>query len=156
MKSKKFLVFFMLAFFSSVLLSNYAFASKTKNVRIKFENKRVINAEIASTQKEKALGLMHRQSMNEDEGMLFVFDYASNYSFWTKNMNFAIDIIWIGADFRIVDITEDAEPCKSIEKCKSYMPAKKAKYVIEVVSGFADKNNLTIGQKIDVFADISG
>ena len=150
MKSKKFSAILIFVISLSLLLSNYAFASKVKNTRIKFENGRVINAEIASTGEEKALGLMFRESLSKDEGMLFVFDFPSNYSFWMKNMNFAIDIIWVSSDFRIVDITKNAEPCKGNEKCRSYASAKKAKYVIEVASGFADENNLAIGQKIEV------
>ena len=52
--------------------------------------------------------LLRRNKLKEDEGMLFVFDHSDKYSFWMKDMNFPIDIIWIGEDLQIVFIKKNS------------------------------------------------
>ena len=74
--------------------------------------------------------------------MLFVFDKPGQYPFWMKDMNFAIDIIWIGEDLRVVYIKKDARPELYPE---TYTPTENAKYVLEVPAGFSEKNNLKVG-----------
>ena len=56
---------------------------------------KTLQVDLALTDEEKARGLSGRESLDEDEGMLFVFDVPGNYGFWMKDMNFAIDIIWL-------------------------------------------------------------
>lgn len=90
-------------------------------------------------------GLSGRPELAEDEGMLFVFDITSEYGFWMKDMNFPIDMIWIAEDGKIVYIKKDARPELYPEV---YIPDRKAKYVLEVVSGFSDKNNIKLGDEI--------
>jgi uncharacterized membrane protein (UPF0127 family) len=63
-----------------------------------------------------------------------------------KDMNFPIDIIWISEDLNIVYIKKDARPELFPE---SYRPETKAKYVLEVVSGFSEKNNLKVGDRVE-------
>jgi len=62
-------------------------------------------------------------------------------------MNFALDIIWIDADKKIVDIRENNQPCK--ESCQSLIPAGQAKYVLEVNAGFIKKNKIKIGEQLN-------
>lgn len=105
-----------------------------------------LRAELALTPESQAQGLSDRNSLAEDAGMLFVFDRPGKYPFWMKDMNFAIDIIWIGEDLRIVYIKKDARPESYPE---AFGPGKDAKYVLEVVSGFSEKNNLKEGDKVE-------
>ena len=102
----------------------------------------VIKVELALTSGEQAQGLSGRQGLNYNEGMLFVFSQSGNYPFWMKEMNFPIDIIWLGEDLQVVYIKKDARPESYPE---TYGPDEEAEYVLEVVSGFADKNNLQMG-----------
>jgi uncharacterized protein len=107
-----------------------------------------IKAEVVQTDKERALGLMNRYNLNEDEGMLFIFDNEHTHSFWMKNTHISLDIIWINKNFEIVDIIQ-AEPCIEIE-CEIYTPRDKALYVLEVNKGFSLKNGIIIGNKITI------
>jgi len=105
-----------------------------------------INLELAITPAERANGLMHRESLGENNGMLFVFEQEGKPRFWMKNTLIPLDIIFIDSENKIVDI-QTAEPCEK-EPCKQYFPEKQAKYVLEVNKGFAQKHNIQIGDKI--------
>ena len=104
-----------------------------------------IKVDLAMTPEAQVRGLSERIELKANEGMLFVFDYSNKYSFWMKDMNFPIDIIWIGENLRVVYIKKDAQPESYPE---SYEANQDAKYVLEVVAGFADKNNLREGDKV--------
>ncbi len=105
-----------------------------------------IKVEIVTTPVEQAQGLSGRQGLNENEGMLFVFEQSGNYPFWMKDMKFAIDIIWITEGKKVVYIQKDARP-ESFPLM--YDPKANAKYVLEVVSGFSEKNNLKVGDSVE-------
>jgi len=138
-------VFISVFLFSSTVGALAGKAGKTGMIR--FENGKSVSAEIASSDEEKALGLMYRENLEESSGMLFTFSYDSKLSFWMKNMNFAIDMIWVDSNFRIVDITHNVQPCME-EKCATYSPSANAKFVIEVSSGFAEQNGIKAGQRV--------
>jgi len=104
-----------------------------------------VNLELAITPAEQAKGLMHREYLAEDRGMLFIFEYEQMQSFWMKNTLIPLDMIFIDSDDKIVDIMT-AEPCEK-EPCKSYTPKAEAKYVLEVNAGFAEKHNIEIGEE---------
>ena len=112
-----------------------------KYIKIAGQN---IKVELALTPEDRAQGLSDRSELLGNEGILFVFDYPGKYPFWMKDMNFAIDIIWIGDDMHVVYIKKYARP---EEYPNTYVPNKDAKYVLEVVSGFSEKNNLRLGDK---------
>jgi len=103
-----------------------------------------IEAEIAKTPAQRARGLMFRKSLDEDKGMLFVFQQEGIYPFTMRNTYIALDIIWIDGDFKIVHI-EKASPHTS-----SYKPGRAAKYVVEVNQGFTEKNNVKIGDVVSI------
>lgn len=113
------------------------------------ENKVCIRIEIARTPEDKALGLMHRRNLSENEGMLFIYDEEGYHAFWMKNMNFPLDIIWLDEDKKIVYISEEVSPCKS-DPCPLYSPPQnvKVKYVLEVNANFSKENNLSVGKKV--------
>jgi uncharacterized membrane protein (UPF0127 family) len=77
-------------------------------------------------------GLSGRASLAEGSGLLFVFDRADTYQFWMPDMHFAIDIIWIGEDKRIVDISEGVTPESYPTLFRPRLPAR---YVLEVNAG---------------------
>lgn len=104
-----------------------------------------IQAEIVSSASDRQIGLMFRGHLAEDKGMLFVFESEDYHAFWMKNMHFAIDFIWMDSDKKVIYISRDVQPCRN--SCDNFMPSEKTKYVLEVCSGFADKNNLHIGDK---------
>ena len=108
-------------------------------------NQAIFTVELAQTDEEKASGLSGRETLDEREGMLFVYDSEMIPSFWMKDMNFAIDIIWIDANKKITNITSNLSPNTFPQ---TFSPQKPIKYVLEVPAGTAAKNKLKIGDLI--------
>ena|SRR3989338_328158 len=107
---------------------------------------KILKVDLALTSEEQERGLSGRNELKEDEGMLFVFDYINKHPFWMKDMNFAIDIIWIGGDLRVVYIKKNAQPESYPE---TFLPKQDAKYVLEVWASFSEKNNLRVGDEVE-------
>lgn len=105
-----------------------------------------LKTELAYTPETQEKGLSGRKELKKDESMLFVFNHTDQYSFWMKDMNFPIDIIWIGEDLRVVYIKKDAKPESYPE---AFTPNQDAKYVLEVFSSFSEKNNLKVGDRVE-------
>lgn len=107
-----------------------------------------LKAEVADTPKTRSIGLMFREHLPKDRGMLFIFQAAARHRFWMKNCKFPIDIIWLNEHREIIYISENTPPCKS-DPCPSYGPTKdKALYVLEVASGLTRKEKLKKGMII--------
>ena len=116
-------------------------------ISVKLVNQ-VIKVDVVSTPEARSLGLSGRASLNKDQGMLFVFDTPGNYSFWMKDMNFPIDIIWFDEMGKVVYIQKDAQP-ESYPEAFTPPKEKTSKYVLEVFSGFSLKHNLQVGDAIE-------
>ncbi len=97
---------------------------------------------LASLPPEQRQGLSGTKTLPDDEGMLFLFPTETKPSFWMKDMNYSLDIIWIGADKKVAEIMPNLAPSTYP---KSFTPKKPAQYVLEVPAGFAEKNNIMIG-----------
>ena len=108
----------------------------------------VIKVEIADTMEKQVRGLMFRENLGENEGMLFVFGREDFQGIWMMNMSFPIDIIWIDSGNNIVDVVKKAQPCRL--DCPTHVPKERAKYVLEVNSGFAEKHGIKIGDTVDI------
>ena len=100
--------------------------------------------ELALTDKEKATGLMYRDTLAADHGMLFVFDRDDILSFWMKNTLIPLDIIWFDAGGRIVDVTANAQPCRA-DPCPKFSNARPARAVLLVNAGYATAHGLKPG-----------
>lgn len=103
--------------------------------------------ELAKTEEELKKGLMFREYLNPDSGMLFVFDEKKIYPFWMKNTLIPLDIIWLNQEKEVVFISKDTRLCLE-NNCKSIVPDKESKYVLEINGGIADKINLGVGDKL--------
>jgi uncharacterized membrane protein (UPF0127 family) len=103
-----------------------------------------IDIEIADKDYERQLGLMNRESMEELQGMLFIFLTEQYQSFWMLNTLFSLDMIFINKNKEIVTIHKNTTPLSR----QGYPSSKPAIYVLEVVAGFTDKYNITEGDKI--------
>ena len=111
---------------------------------VMFPDKTVVTVEIADTPALRERGLMFRQRMAPNEGMVFIFEQTGFYPFWMKNTLIPLDMIWLDSDRRIVSIAESVPPCKA-DPCPNYPPAGNALYVVELVSGFAKQHKLKDG-----------
>lgn len=105
---------------------------------------RTIDIEIADTESERTIGLMHRRSMPDTQGMLFIFDEEEQRSFWMRNTLIGLDIIYIRANGEIESIAKYTVPMS-----ERSVPSKgPATYVLEVIEGFCDRYNVKEGDKI--------
>jgi len=101
--------------------------------------------DIADTPALRERGLSGRKLLLDDQGMYFIFDHPDVYPFWMKEMNFPIDIIWIGEHMSVVDITKSASPSSFPQTFVSSAPAL---YVLEVQAGFAERHGVKIGDQV--------
>ena len=99
-------------------------------------------ADVAMTSEQRSKGLSVKDTLAENESMLFYFPKANPYGFWMKDMNFPIDIIWLDTNRSVLHIEHSLEPCDS-DACPIYKPEVQTQYVLETVAGFAQKNNVT-------------
>ena len=102
------------------------------------------SVELAKTDAEREKGLMYRTSLDENKGMLFIFNTESIYPFWMKNTLIPLDMVWIGANNKIVFIAQNVQPCKTLI-CPITMPLAKAKYVLEINAGVSQKIGIKVG-----------
>lgn len=118
---------------------------QTKIVQAKINNN-LVSLEVVSSEKDKENGLMNRQSLNENQGMLFLFDKPQQVYFWMKNVNFPLDFLFIKKN-KIVTISSQVPVCKN-NTCPIYPSIQPVDSVIELSAGFCSKYNIKVGQKI--------
>jgi uncharacterized membrane protein (UPF0127 family) len=124
------------------------FCAKNKFIQVFLPNGKAVTAELAITDFERAKGLMFREQINPDQGMLFVFEDEGLHSFWMKNMVISIDILWLNKEKRIVHIEERVPPCKE-DPCPPYASKIPAMYVLELKTGSIQENNLKLFDRIN-------
>ncbi len=108
-----------------------------------------VNVDVVSEPKELQRGLQGRENLTYNQGMLFVFKTDDFQRFWMKDMKFAIDMIWIDNQRRIVTIAPSRPPCKE-DPCEVYSSSKQARYVLEVASGYSRKHHLKEGDVVRI------
>ena len=124
------------------------FSATEKTTRACFEDN-CFDVELALKPKEQRRGLMFREHLDLNKGMLFVFEEEGKHPFWMKNTLIPLDIIWINKNKEVVFISENTQPCKE-SSCFSIKPSENAKYVLEINGGISKKIGLIIGDKIDL------
>jgi len=102
--------------------------------------------ELADTDAKRVMGLMNRYTMEPQQGMLFIFDYEEIQTFWMKNTYLSLDMLFISADFRIVQIHENAFPLHE-DLISSNV---RAKYVLEILGGMASKSGISVGDVVEI------
>ena len=107
-----------------------------------------VEVELADEPAEWARGLMYRESLAPDTGMLFVFPNDHPQTFWMKNTKIPLDLLFINSAGTIVDIRE-LQPCTA-EPCETYTSKSVAKYVLEVNAGFAKTHDIAPGVKVSL------
>jgi len=117
-----------------------------KFVAVKVGNA-TVNAELADTEAKQIRGLMFRDSLPRDGGMLFDFRSEGRHGIWMMNMSMPIDIVWLDKEKRVVKVEADAPPCGALLICKSYSPDEDDRYVLEVSAGYAKRHGIKVGSK---------
>lgn len=102
-----------------------------------------LDIEIAEVSQEREQGLMYRKSMLDKQGMLFLFEFQEEQSFWMHNTYIPLDIIYLNDKLEIVSIQKNAQPMSD----KPLPSGKPAQYVLEINGGLSDKLGLKPGVK---------
>ncbi len=108
--------------------------------------------EIADTREKQALGLMFRDEMPADKGMLFIFPNEAPRSFWMKNTRIPLDIMYFDKDLNMVSISADTQPCR-VSRCPSYPSIAPAMYVLELNAGTASELGVGPGDRLTIELD---
>lgn len=136
----------------AVYVSARTFQSSTgeqpmADVLIQFPNGYSIHVALADTPTERMLGLGNWDSIGSDEGILFIHPIRGFHTYWMKDVEFPIDVIWLDTN-TIVGLTDNLQPEEP--PVTLYTPPVPANRVLEVQAGFIAKNNLLIGDHLDI------
>ncbi|MDT0689459.1 DUF192 domain-containing protein [Salegentibacter sp. F188] len=105
-----------------------------------------LDIEIADNDYERETGLMYRESMEENQGMLFVYNTETPRSFYMKNTYIPLDLIFYDRDSTAVSFQENAEPLN-----EDNLPSGEAtQYILEINAGLVEKWNIEAGDKFSV------
>ena len=110
--------------------------------------------ELADDDAERARGLMFRDAMADDSGMLFIHDTQEPQAYWMKNTRIALDILYFDNDRKLVAQQRDVPPCSLGDACPSYPSNAPARYVLELNAGQAEKLKLQDGATLTFSPDI--
>ena len=123
----------------------------TSTLRIEAtQGARDISVEIAATGAQSERGLGYRDALATDAGMIFDLHTITRPTFWMKGMRFALDMVWIGEDKRVVSVTADIppQPGAADAQLRRYSPDAPVRYVLEVSAGAASRLGLTPGSQV--------
>lgn len=109
--------------------------------------------ELAIDEPARQRGLMHRDSLPEQQGMLFVFADEQPRAFWMKNTLIALDIIYADKDGHVVQVLRDVPPCRSAS-CPSYPSRAPAKFTLELNAGESERSGIKTGSTLVLSPDI--
>lgn len=104
--------------------------------------------ELADDFEERARGLMYRESMPQDHGMLFVHEREAPLAYWMKNTRMPLDILYFDAERRFVSAQRGVPTCSAGNRCPNYPSAGPAKYVLELNAGRSEALSLKPGDPI--------
>jgi hypothetical protein len=109
-----------------------------------------IQAEIADTPQKRSTGLMYRDHLNKDHGMLFVFDQPQAWTFWMKNTQIALDLIWLDGKKRVIHIEQNVPICtRTDDSCPQYRSnSEDAMFVLEIAGGTLGGYKIEKGSKL--------
>ena len=117
------------------------------NIVVKIKDNPFLMA-IAKTSEERMLGLMYKERLDSNKGMIFIYNKEKKHSFWMKNTLIPLDIIWLNKSKHVVYISKNTQPCKQND-CLSIKPDRRAIYVLEINANITDKLGLSIGDLIE-------
>lgn len=144
---KKILILIFIIFVFSVSIF-WLCLEKAKQNKVCFKS-HCFSVELAKNQDERERGLMFREKLDQNKGMLFIFDTVGEYSIWMKNTLIPLDIIWIDKNGLVVFISKNVQPC-STDFCPSINPRKNALYILEIHNGMTNKIGLGVGDKTSI------
>ncbi len=150
-KVSKIGIFFLTIFFIAfVALQFWQYRIPVKKV---FLNGEILNVWLPKTIQQRYKGLGGRNKLEQNQGMLFLFEFPGQHGIVMRDMNFPIDIIWLDKG-EVVDIAPSVEP-EDVpeEQLRVYTPRIDSTMVLELQSGWAVAHDLKIGDKMSLVED---
>lgn len=146
------LVFTLTFSFATPAWSGGEFSPKFSTAKIRVGSKELV-VEVAKTHEEASYGLMYRKHLKENEGMLFIFADEEPLSFWMKNTFVDLSIAFFDKQFVLIEI-KDMKSVKSEMQVQfdSHTSVKPAQYALEMRLGWFKKNNIKVGDKLNIFS----
>ncbi len=108
----------------------------------------IIELEVAKTSEQQRIGLMYRQSLEKNRGMIFLFEQLRPVKFWMKNVNISLDMIFL-ANGTVKEVIINVPPC-SVDPCPTYGPENLVNQVIELRGGRAEELGIKPGDKLKI------
>lgn len=149
----RYLLYFSWLFFGSVLAQQAHFPTLNPNYNICLslvdrQHSYYFLTEIAATPAQRKIGMMYRSSLKEKQAMLFIFEQARPLSFWMKNVQMPLDMLFFDSSGKLQEIKPNVSPCYT-GTCPTY-PAKhnNNRYVLEIKGGVAAKYGLALGARL--------
>ena len=135
----------LLLLFFSIVCAREALAAESTLERQQFKiGTYAIDAELARTAEERQRGLMFRESLAENQGMMFQFTQADHYCMWMKNTLIPLSIAFIDEHGKIINIEEMRANSEQTTCAKS-----KARYALEMNAGWYNQRQIMVGQKVE-------
>lgn len=113
------------------------------------------DVEIADDDAERSRGLMFREHLPSDAGMLFIHDHEEPQSYWMMNTRIALDILYFDSRLRLVSQRRDTPPCPPRQRCPAYPSNAPAQYVLELNAGEAARLGLKDGAVLRLAPEIA-
>jgi uncharacterized membrane protein (UPF0127 family) len=128
----------------SLFWTDFVFAAEKQ--KLCFSNHVCVNAQVVRDEMARERGMAFRKSLGKNEGMFYIFP-SSNVGFQAKNMLFALDVIFLDENKKVVFISPDMAPCAG-DVCLVSRPSCQFTYMLEVNAGFAKANGIKVGDRI--------
>lgn len=118
---------------------------------VKLPRGQKVRVEVMGDPRDMARGMMFRESLAPDRGMLFIYGKLGKYSHWTYQVRIPLDMIWLDKERRIVEIVANIPPCtsKSAKECPPVGGHETAITVLELAGGMSEKYGLKNGDILD-------
>jgi uncharacterized membrane protein (UPF0127 family) len=108
-----------------------------------------VRSEIMTHPEDMVRGMMFRDSLAEDRGMIFLHGEPGKYTYWMYQVKVPLDIIWMDTKGRIVEISANTPPCETnASECPKFGGNEGAAIVLELKAGSAAKHNLRVGMRL--------
>lgn len=125
-------------------------APRPANTLVMLPDGSTVHVELAKSNAEREYGLMGRTSLPQGRGMLFIHDAPGRYPYWMYHCKIALDILWLDAGHRIVEMSADTPPCRGkADSCPNYGGHETSVYVLELPVGSIEAHHLAVGQVVN-------
>ncbi len=147
------LLLFCIVCFALIAILILPFQSRTVTFsqgEVNFPNQNfTIKIDIAISKAQLETGLMYRDRLDNNQGMLLIFKKQKNTQIWMKNMLIPLDMVFISAQNQVVSILKNIPPCLK-KACTIYQPNMPSKMVLELNTGKIDQYQIKIGDKVSL------